>query len=347
MWENIDRDRHYLGEFQLDDETLQGEIIYNKADGVIILKFERRTDDTIGKTYGRISLITGTLHSGTIVSLYNNKCIDNHTYDFAYQRIVFKSDYLILGHTQGVYNRLVCELENGLRWSRLSRVDLSDFATVKLKGIDEHIYHWFRAKIKFSTTLKNELFSFPRKEVSRVIERLVVEIEAEEKRDVSFFMQVRDKVISLISFAIKDNVNIEDQYLVDFDDRYEIGGHKEYTKKPIYSSEPHYHISNTALSNYNFTLSGLTDAEDIQDSLIKLEPVFNLYLSLFRYQHMPPEMVFLNMVQALETFHSRFFYDNKKEKYIESVYQRFGNGPQFGSIKELLLSDTQIDENCN
>lgn len=346
MWENIDIDRHLLGEFQLGGETLHGEIIYNKESGGIWLEIERETHGDIGKSYGPSSLITGKLHSGALVSLYHNKCIKNHTKNFTYQKLIFRSDYMIFGSTQGTYNRLTCELENGLQWSRLSQVDLSDFQTVKFKEIGEHIYHWFHAKIKFSTDLTDELFSFPRKEVSRVIERLTVEIESEEKHDISFFVQARDKVISLISFAIKDNINIENQYLVDFDDYYMAEEHKAYAKKTFYSSEPHYHISNTALCDYNFSLQNLSDAEDIQDSLTKLEPIFNLYLSLFRYQHMPPEMVFLNLVQALETFHSRFFYDNKKEKYIESVYQRFGESPQFDQIKKLLLSETQMDENC-
>ena len=346
MWENIDVDRHLLGEFQLDDECLQGEIIYNKESGLIWLKIERETHVTMGKSYGSIPLITGKLNSGAHVTLYHNKCIKNHTKNFAYQKLIFQSDYMIFGNTQGTYNRLTCVLENGLQWSKLSQVDTSDFQTVKFKGIDEHIYHWFHAKIKFYTTLTNELFRFPRKEVSRVIERLTVEIESEEKQDISFFVQVRDKVISLISFAIKDNINIEKQYLSDFDDYYMLGEHTEYSKKDFYSSEPYYHISNIDLFDYNFTLQDLSDSEDVQDALVKLEPVFNLYLSLFRYQHMPPEMVFLNIVQALETFHSRFFYDNKKKKYVESVYQRFGECPQFDQISKLLLSETQMDENC-
>lgn len=58
---------------------------------------------------------------------------------------------------------------------------------------------------------------------------------------------------------------------------------------------------------------------------------------------MSPEMVFLNIVQALETFHSRFFYGNKKDRYIKSVEERFGDSDRY---KKLLLSDTQMDENC-
>lgn len=61
---------------------------------------------------------------------------------------------------------------------------------------------------------------------------------------------------------------------------------------------------------------------------------------------MPPEMVFLNVVQALETFHARFFYDDSKDKYVASVIDRFGSRQNYSDIEKLLLCDTQKDENC-
>lgn len=61
---------------------------------------------------------------------------------------------------------------------------------------------------------------------------------------------------------------------------------------------------------------------------------------------MPPEMVFLNVVQALETFHARFFYEDSKDKYVTSVIERFGSWRNFPDIEKLLLCDTQKDENC-
>lgn len=61
---------------------------------------------------------------------------------------------------------------------------------------------------------------------------------------------------------------------------------------------------------------------------------------------MPMEMVFLNIVQALETFHARFRYD-KKDKFIESVHQRFESCENFEEIKSLLLNKTQLDNNIN
>ncbi len=58
------------------------------------------------------------------------------------------------------------------------------------------------------------------------------------KQEAPFFIQVRNKVISLISFAIKDNINVENQYLVDFDDCYTEEGQVRYARKTFYSSEP-------------------------------------------------------------------------------------------------------------
>lgn len=346
MWENIDEDRHFLGEFYIDDEVFQGEILYNKESGIILLSIRKETREVLGNSYGTISLIKGKLHSGSQISLYHNRCIKNQTQLLAYQDLVFRSDYIVLGPTQASYNRLICVVENGLQWSGLSQLDMPDFMTVKEKPVTDLTYHWFNANVTFSTTLENELFAFPRKEVSKIVERLIIEIDCDEKQSPAFFIQVRDKIMSLISFATKDNINIEEQFLVDFDDFEMLGNEKRFIRKSFLSSEPYCPTLNTSPINYNFTLQQLPDTKDLQDILVKLEPVFNLYLSLFKYQRMPAEMIFLNIVQALETFHSRFFYDDKKENYIESVKQRFENCSSFDRLKELLLSDTQMDENC-
>ena len=93
-------------------------------------------------------------------------------------------------------------------------------------------------------------------------------------------------------------------------------------------------------------MKNISEDDDFSNTLEKLKPIFNLYLSLFKYSDMPIEMVFLNIVQALETFHSRFFYDNKKTKYVKSVEDRFSSLANYEDIKKLLLSETQMDENC-
>lgn len=349
--QNENMDRHFAGKFNIGGEEITGELIYNKENGVTMLNLVKQlTDAPLGRSYPNLDVITGVLNTGTAVTLFHNHCTKNYTQAFQTQQLVFVANYSIWSKndaTNKKYNRLECVLENALEWSGLSAIDTSDYSVIKFKGNEnENIYHWFGAKITFSTSLKSELFSLPRKEESTVVERLVVHIEADEKKDTSYFIDVRNKVISLISFAIRDNVNIEEQYLYDYDDSYQIGEYTEYCKHYLYTSEHHLSIHSSRRFEYNFTLGQLLLEKDIQKELSLLEPIFNLYLSLFKYTNMPPEMVFLNIVQALETFHARFFYGDNKDTYVASVIDRFGSWQNYSDIEKLLLCDTQKDENC-
>ncbi len=349
--QNENMDRHFTGRFNIDGEEIAGELIYNKDNGVTLLNLVKPlTDLPLGLSYPDLDVITGVLNSGTTVTLFHNHCTRNHTHAFQTQQLVFVADYAIWSKNNvrnKKYNRLECVLENALAWSGLSIIDTSDLSAIKFKGNEnENTYHWFGAEITFSTSLKNELISLPRKEEATVVERLVVHIETAEKKEASYFIDVRNKVISLISFAIKDNVNIEEQYFYDYDDNDQIGEYTSYYKHYLYTSERHLSVYGSRQFEYNFTLKQLSSETDIQKELTLLEPVFNLYLSLFKYTDMPPEMIFLNIVQALETFHARFFYDDDKDKYYTSVLERFGSYQNYPDIEKLLLCDTQKDENC-
>ena len=349
MQDNMDM--HFTGTFNIGGEEITGELIYNREKGVTLINLVKQLTDTpIGSSYGNLEIITGILNSGTAVTLFHNRCTKNHTQVLQNQQLVYVAEYSIWSKSNVKnkrYNKLVCVLENALDWSGLSVIDTSEFSAIKFKdNKNENVYHWFGAKITFSTSMHCELFSLPRKEESKVVERLVVSIEADEKQDTPYFTEIRNKVISLISFAIKDNVNVEEQFLYDYDDSYQIGEHTEYCKHYLYISEQRLSIHNSGCLEYNFTLPQLLPEKDIKKELTLLEPILNLYLSLFKYTDMPPEMVFLNIVQALETFHARLFYDDNKDKYVESVIERFGSWTNFSDIEKLLLCDTQKDENC-
>ena len=229
---------------------------------------KRLTDAPFGRSYHNLDVITGVLNFGTTVTLFHNRCTKNHTQGFQTQQLIFVADYSIWSKSDAInkkYNKLECTLENALEWSGLSVIETSDCSVVKFKCQEnKNIYHWFGAKITFSTSLKCELFSFPHKEELTVTERLVVNIEADEKKELTYFITIRNKVISLISFAIKDNVNIEEQYLYDYDDSYQIGEHTEYYKHYLYTSEHHLPIHNNNRWEYNFTLAQLLPEKDIK-----------------------------------------------------------------------------------
>lgn len=355
MRENIELDSHYTGTFKIIDEQIIGDLIYNKKDGIIILSLVKELTDKsfLGKSYGRISRITGKLNSGAVVTLFNNQCTNNYTHAFQSQKLIFRAEYMIWAKEEKLdlkFNKMTCILKNAYAWSGLSAFEDSESGLgFKLKEtFEEKIYNWFGAKITFSTYLNHNLFGPPRDEETKIIQRLIVNIELDSKKELNEFIIIRNKIISLLSFAIKNNINIEEEYLNDFDDSYIVEEKVvSYYKYYLMTSEGQLNDLKTQPWNYNFSLNQLPTDKDINDELVKLEPIFNLYLSLFKYRDMPKEMIFLNIVQALETFHSRFFYDNKKEKYVEAVMERFGEFPDFEKFEKLLLCDTQKDENCH
>jgi len=351
MFENIEEDHHHVGEFQLDGETLPGEMIYNRKNGVVLLCI-KRTIEGFGRSYGRLNTITGRLTSGIYVTLFNNDCTQNHTESFHIQHLCFRSEYVVWSKANNpmqTFNKLVCVVQNGLAWGGMSQINDNGFDGITYKGIEqEKTYDWYGAKIRFSTTLQNGLWQKPREEVCKIIERLEITIESDEKQTIDYFLRVRNCVLALICFAIKDNINIDNQYLEDYDDYYfPCKDIKECYHHHIVTSEPYDGLQGTHQFMYNFSLSQLPIDENLADKLNKLAPVFNLYASLYKYPYMPTEMIFLNVVQALETFHSRFFYDDKKSKYIKSVSSRFESNEDFEIIKKLLLSEAQIKKGCN
>ena len=349
MHENTGFDRHYTGTFAILDEKIDGELIYNQQNGVLLLNLIKEINSTslMGKSYGTLPIIVGKLNSGTVVTLVNNRCTNNHTRAFSTQQLTFVAEYMIWSNAEKVnatYNKMVCKLKNAYQWSCFSAFEETETGIKVKETVDKKTYAWFDAKITFYSNLNDSLFVPPHEEETTLIQRLILEIETSEKKSVEEFIAIRNKIISLISFAIKDNVNVEEQYLCDFDDSYLVANKiKTCRNHYLYTSEPIRDVLNSRRWEYNFFLKDFPEDADTNKSLEKLGPVFNLYLSLFKYSDMPSEMVFLNIVQALETFHSRFFYGNKKERYVKSVQERFGDSERY---KKLLLSVTQMDENC-
>lgn len=346
----MNNERHYTGQFSVAGQSISGELIYDDVEGTIILILTReygRYDAE--ESFSVLDIITGKLNSGVTVTLFKNTCIYNFIKVPEYQTIHFSSSYMIWADTEirePQASTFIFTLENALAWSELSNFDADYFNGIKL--INERqakSYDWFGAKIVFAPTI-NPWNTYPRQETIDIVQRLEVSIETEIDKPLDFYISVRDKIIALISFAIKDNVNIEKQYFIKRDDYYEVGENKEYIKYNVYTTELRRDIRKTWEYHYNFHLSQLDNSNNIGDTLLKLSPVFNLYLSLFKYKDMPTEMVFLNITQAIETFHARFFYNNNVKEYVKSVKERHESSPNYDYIRQLLLSNGQGSSKC-
>ena len=129
-------DRHFAGKFNIGEEEIIGELIYNKESGVTLLNLVKQLSDTpLGKSYGNLDIITGVLNSGTIVTLFHNRCTQNQTKSFHTQQLIYVAEYSIWSKrdaTNVKYNKLECVLENALDWSGFLNI-LSAFNIVLLQ----------------------------------------------------------------------------------------------------------------------------------------------------------------------------------------------------------------------
>lgn len=302
MPDNYAQEEHFVGTFQILDESLAGEIIYDKKNGKILLSIFKSFGERggLGKSYGTLERITGKLTSGPSVTLFNNHCVRNSSVNFQLQRLVFSASYMIFSSSEMrslEYNKLSCVLENAYEWSGLKAFKKNEGGITLNEPLEEKLYHWFDATIVFRLKVNTDLFLPPDDEETKIIQQLVLEIESTQKRQLSWFEDIRDRILALISFSIRDNVNVVEENLYDYEKYVEYpNGFKDYKRQQLINAIPQLQLARTAPWEYNLTLTQLPAERDINSDLVKLAPIFNLYLSLFKYPYMPTEMVFLNIV---------------------------------------------------
>ena len=349
----ISDNKHYVGMFEFEGELVQGEIIYNKKNGLILLNIIKKLtkENQLGRSYGNIKIIKGELNNGVKVTLFNNKCVNNNTRAFSIQNIMYKCDYLVWAnkyYADALFNKLNIQVSNAVEWSGMTKIVKESVFGIKVDWDKKDFsFEMYGSKITFSTTIGSDDKLGQDTEKISITERLLINIESERKQDITYFLKIKEKLLTMICFAIKDNVNIEEYMLFDNDNCYE-DIESKYIPKPLYflSSEKRNDIMGMKKWDYNFFLNQLNFDSAVIEKLEKLEPIFNLYMSLFKYRDMPAEMVYLNLVQAIETYHSRFYYEDNKDNFITSVQRRFSTYPNYDMYKKLLLSDTQMDKNC-
>lgn len=321
----------YLGEYELDEKAITGEVIKDKDEGSIVL-FLTDSEEKFGRHYEKLPLINGILNTGHNITLYNNECVKNNTQLFSYQNIAFRAQYAIMS---GVpigdkrFDRFRCVMENALDWSGISVVSHDEWNCLKIGEIEGKTFDMGDYRLTFETEVKQNQID----EVNRIEERLCFEIEFEEKKEVPFIIDLRNKIISMIVFGKQDNINIKNQILFDSEDV--IGETKSCRPFHLLSNEPRRNIYDTSFVFYNYHLNDIALNEKAEE-LEKLYPVFNLANALLKYNDMPVEMLFLNIIQAVETFHARF-YGEMTNELNDRVNNKFPEKDEFVFVRDLLL----------
>lgn len=288
----------WLGKFHLYDEEISGELSYENDTGCIVLVLSKKLDESefFGKRYSSIEIIRGESAIGQKITLINNKCIHNETRFPQSQVIAFSSELVLFSNNytdDTLFNEYSCTLINAFEWSGLKVFEVDENGLRLNKRQNKKEYRWFGATVEFSV-FANECFigNFDYEE-KNICQRVKLSIKTAKKKPIDYFIGVKDKVTSLISFAMANNVNVENGCLRDYDNYYSLGNQvKQYYENYIIEARRELDIYKSNRFDYKFLLDQLNDNERLSEALEKLVPVFNLYQSLFRYRDMPIEMVF-------------------------------------------------------
>lgn len=313
----------YQGEFEIDGIVYPGGMVADSEHGSITLIVSKMLDGEEAKGYSqknyrRISMIHGVVNGGKNVTLFKCRCKQNDYTEYAednkHQRLIFSAEYIIISGRNDIhttYDRFQFTIENGMAWSKISQILVMDNphggdpSQVRFRGNNySKSFIMGGSQITFRSQLHNrELMDENRRECFTLEERLQITITPREPSTIFYFLSMRDQLVDMISFGTKDNVNILSQYLICGPEE---PRHEE--QHLVVTNKKTLPINHTPPEEYNFQLDQLPRSRDVSRSLNRLEPIFRLYASFYRYDDMPLEMVFLNAMQALETLHGRFYH---------------------------------------
>ncbi|WP_430787179.1 HEPN domain-containing protein [Virgibacillus flavescens] len=171
-------------------------------------------------------------------------------------------------------------------------------------------------------------------------------IEAQSTKTIEWFMNIANQMKRLIEIAIGSSLNYGSMTVETPGVYYELeNGEKHIRPLEVFHSSKHAvnitgNTKQLIKHDYLFNLSELREANfsQWQHMATMMEPIIELYIDSLYNQNLSISRHFLNMVQALETYHSRRIayslddYKNRVEKLLEIRPKAF-----WKKDKELLL----------
>lgn len=358
----------YSGNWEIFGKEFFGNLIINDKKGIIRLILHNR--DNLSNLFNdrdipsKIQFIKGKLNPYGVMSLLNATVISRNTnISYSTKTIELDIEYCINCDFQDYNNvkfsKMVFRLSNTLAWSGLNgiSIDYEKHGVFILK-------HNFKKNITYSIDNNTTISFVPyfhenthiySHEETIITQFVKIQITSRTNQDLYFYIEILNKIKTLIEMAIARNIDVKeiigykrDYYRV-FDNR------RIYNEIKIYSKDSYKDsYEEPRIDDMLFDLSSTTHNKVplFQNWFLKyelLKPILNLYNSSIIYEKMPTETIFLNIVQALETYHSRFIC-NKKEDYKKRVENDIlKDVPE--KLKEAhyeyLFDKTQQDKNTN
>lgn len=315
-----------------NSKEYQCDLYYSESLGGIVIKINTIDENTIGSYLElplEIPCLSGKLDTGfkfTLIDLIRTG-MENL---ISYRRSVytFNASYLLSGiqteeQQLPTFHKVLYTLSNIIEWGNESAFIINDNYELSRKYDDVQKQIYAESGITINYVVQGSMFPFVTRDILKEKVSLeqhgIIEISLENEEPLSTFNHVFIKLKRLIEIASFRKVNVEKVYAYSRNILYPIGDQsieqaidicgKDIKEQEIVAESPSHSWKWISLqeliTNNSFSL--------YFDKHEKLAPIIELFLEPFHSAYFSKARVFLNIVQALETYHSRFITNDLHE----------------------------------
>jgi len=338
-------------------KNINGELLINEREGLIRLNlyYDNELKDSITnkKMPKIIPLINGTLFHGAYISLIDCEVVYRHNYNNRHNTVIIDANYAVSGAKfnnleEAKFDKIIYTLSNITSWANLCNF------TYKAEENKDLIIWNKEDSISFQINDQVNVLFYPYNEKDNyknsinMKEKIGVKISYKEPKSISDSKEDIQSIIDLIMLSTNADVTIEKVQCCNHITSYKVKDKIVENLTKVYISQPLKDKKELWPWTFLFKLQDLIEnnkeyLSNWYSKYDKLKPILNLYTSTFKYPNMPIEIHFLNSVQALETYHSRFKCGKKVKKYIKRINTILSKCPEGVKEEHLkhLVSDVQ------
>ena len=313
------------GKIYYADKEYQCDLYYNEKEGGIILKINVKNKNSMGSFLEvplELPYLCGQLDSGfkfTLLDLIRINTEDMISYGTTV--FTFDASYIFCGigekgQTEQTFYKAHYTLSDIIEWGEESVYCIGENYEVKSKKEDvkKQIYSGEKFTINylvygsFLPCVDRELLT----EKIELKQHGVIEIKFEEEQTFIRFNEIFEKLKRLLEISTRRRMNIEavTVYSHEIFDNY--GDRNIERNITVYGEDIQENITKTTSRNRSWkwiNLGELIKQNSFENYFLKhdkLAPIIELFLGPFYVEKGSETRVFLNLIQALETYHSRF-----------------------------------------
>ena len=333
------------GKVYYADKEYQCDLYYNEKEGGIILKINVKNKNRIGSFLEvplEMPYLSGQLDSGFKFTLLDLRRLNTEDL-ISYGTTVFTFDasYILCGigekgQTEQTFYKAQYTLSDIIEWGEESAYFIGDNYEVKSKKEDvkKRIYSNEKVTINylvygsFLPCVDRELLT----EKIELTQHGIIEISFEDEHTFLQFNEIFEKLKRLLEISTRRRINVEavSVYSHEIFDNY--GDRNIERNITVYGEDIKENEIKTSSRKRRWKWINLGELikqnsfENYFSKHDKLAPIIELFLEPFYVEKSSETRVFLNLVQALETYHSRFVTNDIDEfrQRVDGLLSSFG-----------------------